>query len=68
MNPVGRAGKRGDLWIHIKLLVYGRRFFLETATQLADYFLQELPEDLICYWDLIFKEGSQEEKIALRQQ
>ena len=25
-------------------------------------FLQELPEDLICYWDLIFKEGSQEEK------
>ncbi len=28
----------------------------------ADYFIQELPEDKICYWDLIFNEGSEEER------
>ncbi|HGF7739106.1 TPA: glycoside hydrolase family 88 protein [Enterococcus faecium] len=57
---------RGQAWgiygFTLSYLYTGDGSFLETATQLADYFLQELPEDLICYWDLIFKEGSQEEK------
>lgn len=57
---------RGQAWgiygFTLSYLYTGDGSFLETATQLADYFLQELPEDLICYWDLIFKEDSQEEK------
>ncbi|MPN16027.1 Unsaturated chondroitin disaccharide hydrolase [bioreactor metagenome] len=28
--------------------------------RLADYFLAHLPDDLICYWDLIFTEGDEE--------
>lgn len=33
---------------------------LETSKKLANYFLNRLPEDLICYWDLIFTDGSKE--------
>lgn len=33
---------------------------LETAARLAHYFLNRLPEDRICYWDLIFTEGEEE--------
>jgi unsaturated chondroitin disaccharide hydrolase len=36
--------------------------FLETARRTADYFLAHLPEDHVAYWDLIFKEGSKEER------
>lgn len=33
---------------------------LETSKKLADYFIEQLPEDLICYWDLIFTSGTEE--------
>lgn len=33
---------------------------LKDAMRLADYFLAHLPDDLICYWDLIFTEGDEE--------
>ncbi|MDD2394701.1 MAG: glycoside hydrolase family 88 protein [Sphaerochaeta sp.] len=33
---------------------------LEDSMRLADYFLAHLPDDLICYWDLIFTEGDEE--------
>jgi len=33
---------------------------LDTATRLADYFLEHLPENGVAYWDLIFGDGSDE--------
>ncbi len=33
---------------------------LELAQVLANYFLNRLPEDGICYWDLVFTSGSEE--------
>jgi unsaturated chondroitin disaccharide hydrolase len=57
---------RGQAWsIYGFLLNYrytGEAAFLETARLTADYFLANLPEDHVAYWDLIFKEGSSEER------
>jgi len=36
--------------------------FLEVAQRCADYFLDRLPSDHIAYWDLVFSEGSDEER------
>ncbi len=33
---------------------------LETSSRLAAYFLNRLPADFVCYWDLAFVEGSEE--------
>lgn len=33
---------------------------LDTTKKLANYFLNRLPDDLICYWDLVFTDGSGE--------
>lgn len=33
---------------------------IHSAKKLANYFLNRLPEDLICYWDLVFTEGDEE--------
>jgi len=33
---------------------------IELTTKLANYFLDRLPEDLVCYWDLIFTSGPEE--------
>lgn len=57
---------RGQAWsIYGFLLNYrytGDVTFLETARKTADYFLANLPEDHVAYWDLIFKEGSSQER------
>ncbi|WP_291291975.1 glycoside hydrolase family 88 protein [Enterococcus sp.] len=34
--------------------------YFELSKKLANYFINRLPEDLICYWDLDFVEGNQE--------
>lgn len=44
-------------WLHT-----GDRSFLETAKHLADYFIDHLPADQVVYWDLIFGDGSGEER------
>ena len=36
--------------------------FLETAQRVADYFIKELPQDKVSYWDLVFQDGSGEER------
>jgi unsaturated chondroitin disaccharide hydrolase len=36
--------------------------FLQTACRVADYFLAHLPTDGVAYWDLIFTDGSTEER------
>ncbi|PQC32875.1 glycoside hydrolase family 88 protein [Enterococcus mundtii] len=57
---------RGQAWgIYGFTLSYnhtGDYTFLETAKKLADYFIDCLPEDTICYWDLVFHDGSGEER------
>ncbi|KKI92182.1 glucuronyl hydrolase [Bacillus sp. SA1-12] len=35
---------------------------LELSKTLANYFLNRLPKDHVCYWDLIFTEGSGQER------
>lgn len=57
---------RGQAWgiygFTLSYLYTGDTSFLITAKHLADYFINHLPEDQICYWDLIFNDGSGEEK------
>lgn len=57
---------RGQAWgiygFTLSYLYTGDTSFIETATHLADYFIAHLPEDKVCYWDLIFTEGSGEER------
>lgn len=35
---------------------------LEAAMMSADYFINHLPSDKVCYWDLIFSDGDEQEK------
>lgn len=55
---------RGQAWgIYGFTLSYrytGDSSFLELAEKLADYFIAHLPDDLICYWDLIFTTGDEQ--------
>lgn len=55
---------RGQAWgIYGFMLSYvytGDGSFLETARKLADYFLNRLPADYTCYWDLVFTNGDEE--------
>jgi unsaturated chondroitin disaccharide hydrolase len=55
---------RGQAW-GIYGLALGFRYLrdpalLETASRLAHYFLNRLPADLVCYWDLVFSDGPEE--------
>jgi unsaturated chondroitin disaccharide hydrolase len=36
--------------------------FLEAGQRCTDYFLEHLPEDSVVYWDLVFDDGSKEER------
>ncbi len=36
--------------------------YFDLSKILANYFMNRLPEDTICYWDLIFDDSSREEK------
>lgn len=55
---------RGQAWgIYGFILSYTYtkdKELLEATKKIADYYLERLPEDKICYWDLIFTEGDQE--------
>lgn len=57
---------RGQAWgiygFTLSYLYTGDESFLETAKHLADYFIDHLPHDHVAYWDLIFGEGSEEER------
>ncbi|WYJ88827.1 glucuronyl hydrolase [Enterococcus sp. 9E7_DIV0242] len=57
---------RGQAWgiygFTLSYLYTGDASFLVTAKHLADYFIDELPEDKVCYWDLVFNDGSGEER------
>jgi unsaturated chondroitin disaccharide hydrolase len=55
---------RGQAWaIYGFALSYrytGIGLFVDIARKTADYFLNRLPDDGICYWDLSFIEGAEE--------
>lgn len=55
---------RGQAWgIYGFPLSYnytGNWEFIELAKKLTNYFLNRLPEDSVCYWDLTFTEGDEE--------
>lgn len=50
---------RGQAWailgFSLNYRSYKNKELLETAKKTANYFLNRLPEDFVCYWDLIFK-------------
>lgn len=55
---------RGQAWgIYGFVLSYiytGDWALIELAKKITNYFLNRLPEDFICYWDLIFVDGHEE--------
>lgn len=55
---------RGQAWgIYGFPLSYrytGEMELLDLTTKIANYYLNRLPEDFVCYWDLIFTEGPEE--------
>ncbi|MEQ7177725.1 glycoside hydrolase family 88 protein [Enterococcus thailandicus] len=57
---------RGQAWgIYGFTLSYnhtGDYQFLETAKAVADYFISQLPKDQVAYWDLLFNDGSGQER------
>jgi len=58
------AWARGQAWgIYGFILSYlytNDKKFITESEKLVNYFLNRLPEDYVCYWDLIFTEGEQE--------
>lgn len=57
---------RGQAWgiygFPISFNHIGDTTLLDSACHLADYFVQHLPADYVCYWDLYFNDGSGQER------
>ncbi|WP_422661477.1 glycoside hydrolase family 88 protein [Paenibacillus sp. EC2-1] len=55
---------RGQTWAMYGLplsYVYTKdSYLLHDAVRVTNYYLNRLPEDYVCYWDLIFTEGEEE--------
>ncbi|MEI8093309.1 MAG: glycoside hydrolase family 88 protein [Spirochaetales bacterium] len=55
---------RGQAWgilgLPLSFRYHDDPAYLETARKLAHYFLNRLPEDFVCYWDLCFTSGPEE--------
>jgi unsaturated chondroitin disaccharide hydrolase len=55
---------RGQAWgiygFTLNYLYTGEWHYIELAKKLANYFLNRLPEDAVCYWDLDFTAGPEE--------
>ena len=59
----GRGDRRGPCMALRSTMLYTRdESLLQTARRVADYFLAHLPADKVAYWDLIFTDGSGEER------
>lgn len=60
----GSAWARGQAWgIYGCALAYKytrRKEYIGIFKQVTDYFLEHLPEDMVPYWDLEFKDGDEE--------
>lgn len=57
---------RGQAWAIYGFVLsyrYTRNpLFLQSSQRVADYFLAHLPKDKVAYWDLVFTDGSAEER------
>lgn len=57
---------RGQAWgvygLPLSYIYTKDKDFLDTAEKVTNYFLNRLPEDYVCYWDLIFSDGSGQER------
>lgn len=57
---------RGQAWgiygFSLSYLYTGDKSFLKSAEEIADYFISQLPTDHVVYWDLVFNDGSDEER------
>ncbi len=57
---------RGQAWgIYGFAMAYGatkKSLYLEHCFRITDFFLDKLPKDKVCYWDLLFTDGSNEER------
>lgn len=55
---------RGQAWgiygFPLSYIYTGEYELIELAKKTGSYFLNRLPEDNVCYWDLIFTEGTEE--------
>jgi unsaturated chondroitin disaccharide hydrolase len=55
---------RGQAWgiygLPLSYIYTGDSELLDTACKLANYFINRLPEDEVCYWDLVFTSGNEE--------
>lgn len=55
---------RGQAWgiygFPLSYLYTGDWTLIETAKKVTDYFLNRLPADYVCYWDLVFTQGTEE--------
>lgn len=55
---------RGQAWaiygFPLSYIYTGDETFLQIAAKMANYFLNRLPDDDVCYWDLVFTDGDQE--------
>ena len=55
---------RGQAWgiygFPLSYIYTGDYELIDLTKKLSNYFLNRLPEDYICYWDLIFTEGNEE--------
>ena len=60
------AWARGQAWgiygFPLSFIYTGKEEYITEAEKLANYFLNRLPEDYVCYWDLIFTEGDEQER------
>lgn len=57
---------RGQAWgiygLPLSYIYTGDASLLDLNKKIINYFLNRLPEDNVCYWDLIFNDGSNEER------
>lgn len=55
---------RGQAWgiygFPLSYLYTGDYELIELTKKVANYFLNRLPEDYVCYWDLVFTDGPEE--------
>jgi unsaturated chondroitin disaccharide hydrolase len=55
---------RGQTWgiygFALSYLYTGDGSFIDLAKKVTHYFLNRLPEDFVCYWDLVFTSGAEE--------
>lgn len=57
---------RGQAWgiygFSLNYVYTKNESLLELSKKLTNYFLNRLPEDHVCYWDLIFTDGTEQER------